>query len=74
MSLELARNGRTDWSRSCPLSGAYLPRRFIAVEAEIDLQRPRTFDSAGNLAHLEISCSKRRRLPNGSVVYITFAP
>jgi hypothetical protein len=26
-STESARNGRTDWSRSCPLSGAY-PRSF----------------------------------------------
>jgi hypothetical protein len=36
----LARNGRTDWSGSCPLSGAYLPRRLVAVEAEIDPSPP----------------------------------
>src|ERR1700730_16313932 len=39
-----------------------------------DPQRPRAFGSAGYLAHLGISCSKRRRLPKGSIVNMTFAP
>jgi hypothetical protein len=39
MSPPLARNGHPDWSRSYPLSGAQLPRRLIAVEAEIDPNR-----------------------------------
>jgi hypothetical protein len=35
-SPELARNGRTDWSPSCPLLGAKLPRLLIVGAAESD--------------------------------------
>ncbi len=47
---------------------------FGGVEILLRQERPPAFGFAGDLAHFGISCSKRRRFPKGSVVYITFAP
>src|SRR5262245_45373519 len=56
--------------------GKVLTLSFIQPRPETNAARllGSTHSACWNLAHFGISCSKRRRLPKGSIVYITFAP